>query len=113
MIINLSQSRYNRVSLGCYKNKEEEIIIVEENIATDFLPFEFVLDGPNAEVGQTLGITYNLGNYQSIRFDMTLKVPVAPIKEEIDKAEEWVNNLLSKKLIEFRTFVKEKGQVLA
>ncbi|MEN3039809.1 MAG: hypothetical protein ABDI07_11815, partial [Candidatus Kryptonium sp.] len=56
-------------------------------------------DVPVATVGYTLGLTYNMGNYESVRVAITVNLPT--YIEELDKAYEYA-----------RRFVEEKFAVL-
>jgi len=51
-----------------------------------------------AEVEAKLGLTINLGNYESLRVDAGVKIPC--YKEEIDKAQEFAFKLTEKVLFE-------------
>lgn len=51
---------------------------------------------PMANVGVSLGMTKNLGNYNNIKFQVSLHIPCLPTAEEIDNAYEeakaWVDS---------------------
>lgn len=52
---------------------------------------------PQCEVGVEMSYTHNLGNYQSARVQVSLKVPCvhAEVDEVYDYAREWVDNKLN------------------
>lgn len=54
-----------------------------------------MFDEPPANVAVNLGLTRNLGNYESIKFSVSLSVPTANKPEEIEQAfafaKEWVD----------------------
>lgn len=52
---------------------------------------------PQCEVGVEMSYTHNLGNYQSARVQVSLKVPCvhAEIDDVYDYAREWVDNKLN------------------
>ena len=53
---------------------------------------------PNCEVGFDAGYTHNLGNYQSAKVGVSLKIDCAhnEIDEVYDYAMEWVNDKMAK-----------------
>jgi len=56
------------------------------------------VQNPNCEVGFDAGYTHNLGNYQSARVGVSLKIDCAhsEIDEVYDYAMEWVNDKMAK-----------------
>lgn len=59
-----------------------------------------VYDQPTCNIGYKAGITKNLGDYESLRIDVSLNMPCYP--EEIDDVFEfqrnWVENKLNKSI---------------
>jgi hypothetical protein len=55
-------------------------------------------DGPVAEVGCDLGYTMNLGNYQSLKIGVSLRLPVNVTPDALDKGYEFVKNWVDGKL---------------
>jgi len=53
-------------------------------------------DGVPAEVAQGIGVTKNLGNFQSKRVDVYLKLPCNP--QDFEAAAEFVNKWTSERL---------------
>lgn len=51
---------------------------------------------PHATVGLSMSLTRNLGNFESVKFTVSLYLPCAPEPEEIDatylSAKEWVDS---------------------
>lgn len=87
------------------KNKGE--VIAETGQAEDVeLPEQFAAKegshGPFCEVGVDMGYTHNLGNFQSARVDVSLKVPC--LHHEVDDvfnyAKTWVNNRMEEMISE-------------
>lgn len=60
---------------------------------------EVVMDEPMANVGVKLGTTKNLGDYESLRVDVSLFMPCEPKKKAIDKTFKktfkWVDDKLA------------------
>ncbi len=78
------------------KNKGD--VIVEDTVEQDVaLPEEFSANegtsGPFCEVGVDASYTHNLGNYQSARVGVSLRVPCihTEVDDMFDYAKEWVN----------------------
>jgi hypothetical protein len=75
-------------------DKDGEVIDTEE-VEVD----EVIVDKPMANVGVKLGTTKNLGNYESLRVDVSLFYPCDPNKKDMDKAFKkafkWVDKKLS------------------
>lgn len=75
-------------------DKDGEVIDTEE-VEVD----EVIVDKPMANVGVKLGTTKNLGNYESLRVDVSLFYPCEPNKKDMDKtfkkAFKWVDKKLS------------------
>jgi len=63
-----------------------------------------------AEVGFSAGLTLNLGNYESARIDVSVKVPC--YREELDEAyafaTKWASDRLVKEREEIRTWKQSK-----
>lgn len=68
---------------------EEETIKVGEVVA---------IGGDTAEVSYELGYTMNLGNYQSARFHVGLKMPSNIDHESLDKNYEFVKDWVDTKM---------------
>lgn len=43
------------------------------------------VEGPAATVSMSMGLTRNLGNYESVKFSVSLSLPCAPVEEEVNK----------------------------
>lgn len=75
-------------------DKDGDVIDTEEVVVD-----EVVVDKPMANVGVKLGTTKNLGNYESLRVDVSLFYPCEPNKDAMDKAFKkafkWVDKKLS------------------
>lgn len=58
-----------------------------------------MFDQPTANVGLSVGVTRNLGNYESVRFTVSLFCPCRPTPEEIEHTFEevrgWVDNKIN------------------
>lgn len=56
---------------------------------------EQVFDSPPANVGLSIGVTRNLGNYESVKFTVSLYMPCIPEESEInqtfDEVKAWVD----------------------
>lgn len=56
---------------------------------------EQIFDGPAANVGVSIGLTRNLGNYESVKITVSLFMPCNPVEEEInstyDEVKGWVD----------------------
>jgi len=67
-------------------------------------------ENKNTKVSVTLGYTHNLGNFQSVRFDLGI-VDYRRDEENIDQAFERVYKFVENKLIEKSNEAKEfKGE---
>lgn len=70
--------------------------VVEEK---EHYPTPAVLEGPPVVVGVNVGITRNLGNYESIKVSVSLSVPCAPdgdeIEETYNQAKNWVDSKIN------------------
>ena len=64
------------------------------------------MENENTKVSVTLGYTHNLGNFQSIRFDLGI-VDYKRDEENIDQAFERVYKFVENKLIEKSNEAKE------
>ena len=64
------------------------------------------MENENTKVSVTLGYTHNLGNFQSIRFDLGI-VDYRRDEENIDQAFERVYKFVENKLIEKSNEAKE------
>lgn len=57
-------------------------------------------EGPLSEVAVEMSYTKNLGNYQSARMQVSLKVPASPTPESMESAfeyaKQWVEDRLAK-----------------
>lgn len=60
---------------------------------------EAVFDGPHATVGLSMGLTKNLGNYESLKITVSLYYPCYPDESAVDAAfhttKEWVDGKLN------------------
>ena len=58
---------------------------------------EIVYTQPTCNVGFAMGFTKNLGNYESMRVDVSLHIPCYPdeIGEIFEKAKQWVDDKLT------------------
>lgn len=65
-----------------------------------------------AEVSISVGLTLNLGNYESARIDVGLKLPCEP--DDIDTVyaytEQWVEARLETEVAKVKEFLKEKDR---
>lgn len=72
------------------------------------MPDEFKLPkgakGPFAEANVSLGITLNLGNYESIRIDVGARVPCRPedMDDTYEKTLAWAESRIDHKVKEVR-----------
>ena len=64
------------------------------------------MENENTKISVTLGYTHNLGNFQSIRFDLGI-VDYRRDEENIDQAFERVYKFVENKLIEKSNEAKE------
>jgi hypothetical protein len=64
------------------------------------------MENENTKISVTLGYTHNLGNFQSIRFDLGI-VDYKRDEENIDQAFERVYKFVENKLIEKSNEAKE------
>lgn len=71
----------------------------EETPPGELLTFE-----PVAEVGMMLGTTINTGNYESVRCEVSIKMPckASEIDETYDIAKAWVDNRLNELVQEIK-----------
>lgn len=53
-------------------------------------------EGPVAELTRSYGFTINLGNYESARFDISLKVPCNV--EDVEQADEFAKRFISDRI---------------
>jgi len=74
-------------------DKDGEVIDTQEEVVD-----EVTVDKPMANIGVKLGTTKNLGNYESLRVDVSLFYPCEPKKKAMEKAYKkvfaWVDNKL-------------------
>lgn len=74
-------------------DQDGEVIDTQEEVVD-----EVIVDKPMANVGVKLGTTKNLGNYESLRVDVSLFYPCEPDKKAMDKtfkkAFKWVDKKL-------------------
>jgi len=74
-------------------DKDGEVIDTQEEVVD-----EVIVDKPMANVGVKLGTTKNLGNYESLRVDVSLFYPCEPNKKKMDKTFKkvfkWVDDKL-------------------
>lgn len=69
---------------------------------------EHVFDSTPAIVSIELGLTLNLGNYETAKISVGLQHPCAPsaIDSEFEKAKAWVEERVRKEALEIRSFSK-------
>lgn len=62
-------------------------------------------EGPAAEVGFEIGVTLNLGNYESARVAVSVKIPCSPgnVEPTFDKAKAWVEQQMEVQIKEIRS----------
>lgn len=83
------------------KTQHPDGSVVEEKIpvAGDIPQAEGIIDEPSANVGVSVGLTKNLGNYESLKVTVSLYVPCKPEEEEIEATYEavkgWVDGKIS------------------
>ena len=85
-VILTTERRFKRGNADDYKlveRKREEV-----NVG--------VFSGPVAEVTRSYGFTINLGNYESARFDIALKVPCE--LEDVEAADEFAKKFISERI---------------
>lgn len=74
-------------------DKDGEVIDTQEEVVD-----EVTVDKPMANIGVKLGTTKNLGNYESLRVDVSLFYPCEPKKKAMEKTYKkvfaWVDNKL-------------------
>lgn len=63
---------------------------------------------PPAKVGFSVGLTLNMGNYESARIEVSVEVPC--YKEEIDEAYEYAKHMCSTRLQEEVQSVRTSGK---
>lgn len=63
-------------------------------------------DVPVAMVGYTLGLTYNLGNYESVRVSVSVTLP--SYVEELDKAYEYARKFVEERFGEIDKQIREE-----
>lgn len=68
---------------------------------------EAVFTGPTANVGFSLSHTKNLGNYESLRVNISLNLPCEPNEEVIDAAFKQVSNWVDNKMAEVQAEMGE------
>jgi hypothetical protein len=74
---------------------KDNIINTEEHVLG-----EVVVDKPLANVGVKLGKTQNLGDYESLRVDVTLYMPSEVDKKSLDKTFKRCLKWCDKKMVE-------------
>ena len=67
---------------------------------------EFIVDKPMANVGLKVGLTANLGDYESLRVDVSLFMPSETDKKSLDKTFKKVDKWVEKKMQKIK---KEMG----
>lgn len=92
------------------KNKEGELVLKEakgsvtiqaDNDLENTKPYPElsaqVFDGPNCNVGYKMGYTKNLGNYESMRIDITINVPANydQLEDAFEFAKEWADEKMN------------------
>jgi len=71
-----------RIGVRFVRNgRDEDVRETEERVAVG------VFDGPPAIVHRGYGLTLNLGNYESARFDVSISMPCVP--EDVDACDAW------------------------
>ena len=85
---------------GRFLHKGEEY----KSSSKDEVVLTHKFEGPVAKVTRGYGLTMNLGNYESARFDVVLQMPCYP--EDIDAADEfakrWVEQRCEAEVLEVR-----------
>lgn len=71
-----------RISGRFVRNGREEVVKEADEVVDPAL-----LRGPVATVTRGYGLTLNLGNYESARFDVSLTMPCLP--QDMDLCDEW------------------------
>jgi hypothetical protein len=84
----------------------------DELLFTTDLPFNIDKNGINASVGSTLGVTINLGNFESVRCDTHVTLPCYPDTENMDKATKFAQELVSKESLEHLEFIKSNSEAI-
>lgn len=74
-------------------DQDGEVIDTQEEVVD-----EVTVDKPMANIGVKLGTTKNLGNYESLRVDVSLFYPCEPKKKAMDKTYKKVFNWVDNKL---------------
>lgn len=57
-----------------------------------------LIDKPMANVGMKVGKTFNLGNYESLRVDISLYLPCEPDDQSVSDTFDLVNTWVDKKM---------------
>lgn len=79
--------------------------VVEEQIPLG-APYE-VEDANKANVGLALGLTKNLGNYESLKVTVSLFLPCAPVPEEIEETYAEIKGWVDAKIEDLNEEIQE------
>lgn len=92
MVVNVIKKEQIKAKIETMDNKGNVIDTQEEVLG------EVVVDKPMANVGVKLGTTKNLGDYESLRVDVSLFIPSETDKKSLNKtfkkAFKWVDEKL-------------------
>ena len=79
----------------------------DDPLLTTDLPFIISESGINAYVSSALGVTINLGNFESLRVDASVSLPCYPDSKNISLARSHAEELLTKELFDNIRSIKE------